>query len=133
MTLEDAIYEELLGTTGITALVGNRIYRGWRPQHAATPCLTFFRISRVPINASTGPSGTEHARIQIDVWANTSKTARAIADAVSDALAGWSSTDPVSSPMRLESDQDMPVEPDDGVGQWETRVSQDYSIWYSAS
>jgi len=131
MTLEDSIYEELLSTTAITAEVGSRIYRGWRTQESKAPCITILRISMTPVNCSAGAAGTESARIQIDTWANSAKAASRIATAVKDALASWSSTSPVSSAMRLDSEQELPVEPDEGGGQWEYRVSQDYLVWYT--
>ena len=131
MTLEDSIYEELLSTTAITAEVGSRIYRGWRTQESKVPCITILKISMTPVNASAGPAGTESARFQIDTWATNAKSASRIAKAAKDALAGWSSTSPASSSFRMDSEQEIPVEPDEGGGQWEYRVTQDFTVWYT--
>lgn len=131
MTLEDSIYEELLSTTAITAEVGARIYRGWRTQESKIPCITILKISMTPVNCSAGPAGTESARFQLDTWAKSAKAAARIAKAVKDTLAGWSSTSPVSSSFRLDSEQELPVEPDGAAGQWEYRVTQDFLVWYT--
>ena len=133
MTIDDSLFEELIGSTTITAHVGGRIYRGWRPQESKTPCISFLRISTTPLNGNTGDSGTHNARIQVDVWAKTAKSARTIADAVRALLNGWQSTSPASSQTLCVADVDMVEPPEEGAGQPEYRVSQDYSIWYSAS
>jgi hypothetical protein len=133
MTIDDSIYEELIATTGITALVGARIYRGWRPQESKTPCISFFRVSTTPLNGATGASGTDNARIQIDCWATSPKSARAIAEAVRGALDGWISVSPASHAALLVADVDLVEPPQEAAGQFEYRVSQDYSIWMDAS
>lgn len=134
MTIEDAIQDRLADTTAVVARVGARIYRGWIPQRAGRPCITFQRISTTPVNGSTGPSGTQNIRIQVDVWALTPSEARAIATAVAGALSGWSRTsDPEIGRCNLVSDQDMTEPSDNGESKPEYRVSQDYSIWTTAS
>jgi hypothetical protein len=134
MTIEDAIYDELASTMAVTAYVGSRIYRGWIPQRAKFPCITYQRISTTPLNASAGPTGTRHIRVQVDVWASQASTARAISNAVAGALEGWTNaSDPEVGSCNMISDQDMNETDSDGDSLPNYRVSQDYSIWSSAS
>jgi len=133
LTLEDAIFEKLMATVAVVARTGARVYRGWRPQRAILPCVTFLRIDTVPVNGAAGASDTSRARVQVDVWAENQGTARTIADAVKSGLDGWTRTSsPEISPVLLISDNDFTEESEPGSGQREYRISQDYSIWFQA-
>jgi len=131
LTLEDAIFEKLMSTVAIVARTGARVYRGWRPQRAILPCVTFLRIDTVPTNGATGSSDTSQSRVQVDVWARDQSTCRTIADAVKGGLDGHSRTSsPEISPILLLSDVDLVEDAEPGSGQREHRITQDYSVWF---
>lgn len=133
MTLEEAVYEKLMGTDALIALVKREIYKGFRSQGQSLPCVTFFRVSTTPVNGAAGASGTEHITLQVDCWARRGSKARKIAEAVKTTLDGWSRTSSPSIGAALcTSEQDIIEPPDEGGQLAECRVAQDWSIWQTA-
>lgn len=86
------IIDVLLGDAGVAALVGTRIYPMIAPDGTTEP---FIRImlnkSKIEYSAS-GEVGLYHDELQIDVIANTYKSARDVDSAVRSALSGYHST-----------------------------------------
>ena len=134
-SLEDAIHDKLAATSAVTDLVSTSIFRGWRPQGSTgdPPCVSFMRVDTVPVNAAAGSEALGNSRIQVDCWASTQVGARAIADAAKSALSGWTNaSSPAISPVLLLNDTDIPEPAEEGAGHREHRVSQDYSMWWTA-
>jgi hypothetical protein len=130
MTVEDVIYDLLMDTNALTAIVGRRIFRGFRSQGQHLPCVTFLRVSTTPTNGAAGRSGTEHVTMQIDCWAQRHDVSRAIAEAIKTALDTWTSDSSPKMPQALcTNEQDILEPPDDGSQLAEYRVIQDWSIW----
>jgi len=86
--LDQALITFLRATTAITALVGNEINWGNRPQASALPAITLTLVSRIPVDSDEGDSGLFFARVQIDCWAATMTAAKALAVEVRKALSG---------------------------------------------
>jgi len=130
MIIEDAIYKRLLDTDAVTALVLRNVYRGFRSQSSALPCVTFLRTSTEYSNGAAGSGGTQHVNVQVDVWSEKQSEAREIADAVFDTLDGWqNATSPSTAPAICTAQMDISSYPEDGGGMTEYRVEQDWSIW----
>lgn len=67
--MEEAFTNYLLGSTGLTDLIGERIDWATRPQASALPALVLHKISGAPEYSDEGEVGLLSARIQIDCWA----------------------------------------------------------------
>lgn len=80
----------LASASGVSSIAGNRIGWGSLPQKTPTPYAILHKISdtrEVNLNAPTGPY---QARVQIDAYGATAKEADDLAEAISDALHGYS-------------------------------------------
>ncbi|RZJ44972.1 MAG: DUF3168 domain-containing protein [Brevundimonas sp.] len=86
--MEAALIAELLATTNLTALVGQRINWLRRSQGAALPAVVLHRIDGTPDYHLTAASGLVESRIQADCWGRTLAESLAVANAVEAALSG---------------------------------------------
>jgi len=84
--MEAALIAKLLATAGITALVSTRINWSRRPQGAALPAIVLQRISGTPDVHHAGASGLVVSRVQVDCWAASYGSAKAVARAVETAI-----------------------------------------------
>lgn len=88
MTIEEAIYSYLSGESGITDLVGTRIYPLVLPQNTEYPAITYYRVS--------GPEHHDkdvaYPRIQLTAWAETYEEAKTVAAEVKAALQRFKGT-----------------------------------------
>lgn len=83
---EKAIIDILLADAAVTALVGTRVYFATAPQAPVLPYIVMYRISAPRVHSLEGPSGLAAARIQIDMYAKSGASARAVGEAVRVAL-----------------------------------------------
>lgn len=90
--MEEAIRTRLLNTSGVTALVGTRVYCGSRPQGQTLPDVIINRISGAPIYTDDGESGLAEARIELDCWGTTYGSAKNVARAVIESLSAFFGT-----------------------------------------
>lgn len=81
--MEEAFLAHLAANGGVRALVADRIE--WAAR-GATPCIALHLISAPPDTTLAGQSGLVQARVQIDCWADSFLSAKAIGDAVAAAL-----------------------------------------------
>lgn len=84
--MEAALIAKLLATAGVTALVSTRINWSRRPQGAALPAIVLQRISGTPDVHHAGASGLVVSRVQVDCWAASYGSAKAVARAVETAI-----------------------------------------------
>jgi hypothetical protein len=82
-----ATRSKLIGTTGVSTLLGTRVYPDRLPQGATLPAAVYYQISLTEETHLGGLVGVGHARIQIDAYASTRLAANALALAIRDALA----------------------------------------------
>jgi hypothetical protein len=125
--LDEALYSHLTGDAGIASLISTRCYPEALPPGVTFPAITYLQVSSVPIRTCGGRQGRT-VRFQIDSWGSTAASARAVAEAVIDALDHYSGTMGGGVTIRaafMVNDQQFP-EPEAKLH----RVSQDYEIWW---
>jgi hypothetical protein len=91
-TIEQAIYNILVNTAGITALVGTRIYQVKMPDNVTFPAISYQTSFGSQIESFTGYSGLRNPVINIDTWASSAGAAKDLAEKVRAALHGYSGT-----------------------------------------
>lgn len=84
--MEAALIAKLLATAGVTNLVSTRINWSRRPQGAALPAIVLQRVSGTPDVHHAGASGLVVSRVQVDCWAASYGSAKAVARAVETAV-----------------------------------------------
>ena len=129
--MEEAITDLLLGASGLTALVGQRITWATRPQAHALPAVVLHKIDGAPVYSDEGESGLFSARIQIDAWATTYAAARAVSREIMAVLSGYGPDSPATGiefqGVFAEAEQDSFEEATGGVRLY--RVRGDFIIW----
>ena len=117
----------LLADSAVAAKIGVRMFPISLPQNVRYPAITYSQVSSVRERDLCGPAGFAHPRISINSWAETYLEARALADAVDDALYNFrgkfTPTGVRVGSVRLENEMDQ-EEPDVEV----YRVLQDYIV-----
>ena len=89
MAVEEAIQTILAADVAVSALIVARIYPSRLPDGATYPAIVYQRISGPRLHDLSGPSGYATPRIQLDLWAATYSEAKALAEAVREALDGY--------------------------------------------
>jgi hypothetical protein len=92
MTVETELFTRLTTYPGLNALVGTRVYPNKLPQDPTLPALSYRRVSAVRPSAMGSDIGLARARFQVDVWAATYASARAVAEQLRQALQRWRTT-----------------------------------------
>lgn len=96
MSVESALYDKLSDTSAVTDLLGSgvafRLYPDLAPASPTKPYATYFVVStgRSRHFAGITSSQVDFVRVQVDVWAATSLSRRNVAEAIRDALDGFS-------------------------------------------
>lgn len=89
MSIEEAIYSRLTGSTALTDLVSTRIYPSEAPQDAANPRIVYWRVSN-PMEFLLNSSDELLApRFQFDIYSTSFSQARSIARQVRTRLNKW--------------------------------------------
>lgn len=137
MSLKDALVVELRANAGVAAIVATRVFRGIAPQGQALPYLTLQLISNDHQDHMTAASGLADARIQVSSWDKTEHGAEALANAVREALDGFTQATLGGSGytadvrrISLEGEAENYVAPMAGDDVGVFGVMQDYGIWY---
>ena len=137
MSIQSALYEHLKDDSGISAIVGSKVY----PLVAAPgdpPYITFQLITRGHEHDMGAASGLARTRIQINCWQSTATLAETLADTVRDALDGFSGTMGTTNTAavkscRLDSEleaYDPPADADRAeAGVFS--IKMDFLIWYT--
>ena len=86
MIIENALHIHLLAQTGLTALIGQKLYYVTAPQTVVAPYVVFFKVSAVPEYCLTGHSGLINARFQFSIFADTYYETKLIARQIQLAL-----------------------------------------------
>jgi hypothetical protein len=130
MTIEAAIRDLLINTTGVSSLVGStsaaRIYYLRLPEGAVLPAITYQRISRIGVPEYDGPSDLAGRRVQVDSWSTLGSQAATLAGEVRKAFDGFAGT--------RENTRVLGVFLLDEATGYETetelyRLRQDYLVW----
>lgn len=129
--MQEALTQYLLASTGLTAIVGQRITWNTRGQGAPLPAITLHTIDDLPGYVMSGPDGLASARIQIDCWGQSYANARLAARHVKARLSGMDVTVAGES-LRggfFEGDRESFERSDSGESVY--RVSLDVIVWHS--
>lgn len=123
--IEQAIYERLTTYAGLAALVGARVYPVILPQSPALPAVTYTKVTNEHVQSHGGASGLAMPRFQVDSWATTYASAKAVAEQVRLALLGFRGAvaGVLIGGVLAETETDV-YEPETRI----YRVSQDYRI-----
>jgi len=90
MLIEQAILKELVGSSGITDLVGERIHYVKAPQDVEAPYIVFFKVSSPREHSHDGASGLARARFQFSCFADSYYEAKQIVIAIQSAIQAFS-------------------------------------------
>ena len=82
MTLEQGIRAASIADTDVNALVSGRIYHERMPQKATMPAIVFSRVSTSQNSLLDGVDTLTQARIQFDIYGDTSSSVRDLATKV---------------------------------------------------
>lgn len=90
MYIRQAIYNELISDSGVSALVGTRIYQaGDVPQDVSQPYIVIQKISDIPTNAHDGYCSLRESRFQITAFDQSILEVEAVNAAVFTCLNGF--------------------------------------------
>ena len=92
MLIEQAILDELIGTSGLTDLVGQRIYYVKAPQDVTNPYVIFTKVSAPREHDHDGSAGLVSARFQFSAFATTYYVVKQIAVQIQTVLQAFSGT-----------------------------------------
>lgn len=129
--MEEAIRSRLLATSGVTSLVGSRVYWGSRPQGGTLPDIIIRNISGAPIYTDDGESGLAEARLEIDCYGETFGNAKSVARAVIVSLSAFFGQvgGVTFQYILLDSERDFR---DAGINadEYLFRTNMDFIVWY---
>ena len=121
MDASKVIFARLNGATS----AANRIHPLYLPQSPVYPCASYFQVSSTQTHAMGNDVALWRVRMQVDVWGETYKDARVLADEVRGRLSRWKGTiDDVKVIDTLWDDEDTPLDPDMQL----FRVSTDWTL-----
>ena len=90
--IESAFYTFIKLQTGITALIGNRIYPDTAPESVTLPCLVFEKTGADRQLTFLKSSGVVTATLQLDIFANSRLAAETIVESIRLAFDGYQGT-----------------------------------------
>ena len=90
--IESALLTQMLATSALTNLVGQRIYYSNAPQHVDKPYIVFFKISGKRDQTQTAAMAFCNASIQFSVFAETYTSAKAVAAQIQALFQSYSGT-----------------------------------------
>ncbi len=130
--VEQGIYARLTGQTGVTNLVGTRIYSGIAPLNASFPYLVYLKTSAPGIHAMKADPSLARPHIQILSWSTSYSQIKSIALQVRTALRDFSgSTGGISFQRIFFNNEGDLVEVDPKTMRVRYQVTQDYTVWHS--
>lgn len=128
----NAVYNILSNNSALTAVVGSRINPLRLPQGSAFPAITIHLISNVPHMSKSGPSKTDFARVQVDVYGTTYQSAYQTAELVRTALQVTTpGTFNAVTVQVIEYDGEIEMVEDQAGFAGVYHVSQDYIVNYN--
>ena len=126
-TIEKAIRSFLFNDSTVKAIT-TRCYPGKIPQDPTYPLIVYYKVTGMRDHHLQGPSGLTHPRFQVEAWATTYAAAKALANAIREALDGYKGTvgTVVIGSILIESERDVY---EDAVSCH--RVIMDFFVWHS--
>ena len=137
MSFKSDLYAWLTAQSGLTALVGDRIYPRFAPTSAARPFIVWSRISststhRMGADPSFPDRGMMRDVIQFDIYAEAEAGANEVKEALQDTLNGLEIEMGETKVRRvfLSNEIDGLETPSDGTNDGEYRETMDFTFWY---
>lgn len=133
MSIETAFYSYLSNRAAITALVGTRIYPLLAPDTPTYPHITYTVFGEGHDHDMDGATGLTDLTMQVDVWAKTITSRRNVAEALRNALDGFTGnmgTENLNIRNCTLEDRSHFFDKDDEGGGTFYRTSMDFSIWH---
>lgn len=136
--IEEGIYSRLTGLTGVSSVVGSKVFPNRIPQGAALPCVMYSKTSSVHDRHLRGATGVAAATFQIDCYASGAtgySTVKSLADAIRlglDSYRGLAGDETVLD-ATLDSQTDFYDPPAHAQDHGTHRVSMDFTITYRES
>lgn len=133
-SVEDYLYQRLVTSTAVSALVGNRIEPSMSSESTAAPRVVYTRLSGTPEMYLGGESGLGYYLIQYDVLANTYAKMNECAEAIRNRLSGFrgeitiNATPRMFYVVRLDATRDNYIQPIDGSDTPIYRRSLDFFV-----
>ncbi len=88
--IEEGLTQKLLNESGVFDEVGNSIFPEIAPHGTAAPYIVMSKVSGTHEHVLGGTAGLVFNRIQLDMWSDTIRGSRIIADEVRKAIDGYS-------------------------------------------
>lgn len=83
------VHAVLSGSTGLVALVGDRIFRTDIPQNPVKPYVAYRKVGAPREEVLTGPTGEEEARVEVACFGDNAAEAESVSEQVRGAMSGW--------------------------------------------
>ena len=90
MEIEEALFSRLSTFTGLSALVGSRIYPMLMPQNCVNPAITYQKISGAVVQAFQKDTNLAHPIFQVSCWGKTYQEVKGVAKQIKLALRDFS-------------------------------------------
>jgi len=129
--MEQALIDLLLATAPITDLIDDRLTPGVRTQGAALPGLVMNLFPAERGYSHQGDDGLVRARVQLDAYADSYVSAKALADAVMTRLSGFSGVVGDRRLVILEAREETSF--DHSSPDHTHRRSMDFTVWSRAA
>ncbi len=128
--LNEAIYGRLQAVSGVTNLVGARVYPVVLPQDPTYPAIRYQQIAGARAQAMGSNTGLVNTTVQIDSYSDSYEEARQVAEEVRAALQRFQGT---VAGVAIESVfVDGPLDVfEDQIKKF--RVQQDFTVWHRES
>ena len=89
-TIEEGLVNKLINNTALKALIGDRVYALTLAQNTVLPAIVYQRISTWrAMTLDQGAGGLSNPRFQFTIYAASYASAKAVADALRNALLGY--------------------------------------------
>jgi hypothetical protein len=115
MSAETELYSALSSQSGLTNLVGSRIYPDAIPENVSLPAVVFVRANTLPTYTIGGARVCEFVHFPVTAWAKTRSEVEAVADQIE---------------LALEISQNLPVDRSSGydneVGLFAVTIETDW-------
>lgn len=130
--MEEALIALLLANSGLTDLVGTRVYIGKRPQNESTlPAVLLSKVSAPRDYDFDGATGLIESRFQCDCYGNSYGSAKLAARALMVVVNGYSGTQSgvIIQKISIDSERDS-NETESNADRHLFRTSIDLLIWH---
>jgi hypothetical protein len=131
--IEQHVRTYLLANSGVSTLVGTKIYCGFLTELTALPALTVTLVGTYPeLTHDSGPGMLTRSEVQVDAWAASYSEVKSLADKVRLALSNYRGDLATGVPVggsvmttMLDGDEEMDIE--------NYRVVMRFELWHNDS